>query len=160
MGDYGASIATTASTVGNAASTAGSTLGTASEAGSLSGQLASNAVNGGSMYESAMSNMAGGGEAGGNLIGAGGGYEVATQPSMLENLYAGSQGSLGDAVGWAKNGEWGKVSGYGLSKVGNTAMDMTKGSGNQGVAPVSINAQQPNPDNSYLQRLQRLRRGY
>lgn len=172
MGDYGASTVSTASQVG---STAGEVASTASSTG---GMAANTMGTVGEVAGNAGSSTSGLSEAGGLLQHSGyeatapgqGGYFVSSgvegteAPTSfmqnLNNIYEGSQGSLGDAIGWARNGEWGKVAGYGVGKVGNTVMDMGKGGGGQGSAPVTINAQQPNPDNSYLQRLRRLSRGY
>lgn len=164
MGDYASIVSEVANNSGSVAEAA-SSAGSAMEGVSTAADTASNAA-------SSASDMGGlvthsGLEAtsptqGGYFVGVpseagqGGGWFGSTM-SYFDRMQNGANGSLGDAIGNISRGNYAEGLGYLGGKAGGMVM---KGGGAPSASPVTINAQQPNPDNSYLQRLRRLSRGY
>lgn len=165
MGDY-------ASSISEIANNSGSVVDAASTAGSSAMEGVSTAADSASTAASGASDMGGlvthsGLEAtsptqGGYFVGVpseagqGGGWFDSTM-SYFDRMQNGANGSLGDAIGNISRGNYAEGLGYLGGKAGGMVM---KGGGAPSASPVTINAQQPNPDNSYLQRLRRLSRGY
>lgn len=164
MGDY-------ASSISEIANNSGSVVDAASTAGSSAMEGVSTAADSASTAASGASDMGGlvthsGLEAtsptqGGYFVGvpseAGNGGWFDSTMNYFDRMQNGSEGSFGDALGNISKGNYAEGLGYLGNKMGGMVM---KGGGAPSASPVTINAQQPNPDNSYLQRLRRLSRGY
>lgn len=153
--------ASNASTAVDAASMAADTAGTASDAGGFAVQ-AGDAANtsgtamaeAGAPMQSAYQVNTSAGQSLGDVSGESG------FAGWMDRFNKGSEGNLGGFVKDIRAGNYAGAMGYGSNKVMGFASKMGGGGSGGGASPIQINAQQPNPDNSYLARVGARRRMY